>query len=97
MSPNVGLSNASVYLLIIIFILLFIQGSWIFWDASKRGENKWLWGLFGLLNVPTSLIVYLIVTRVIMKTNPCPDCGKNIRENYTYCPYCGKKIKEQEE
>jgi len=93
MGTNVDLNELPVYLWIILFVALFIQSSWIFWDASKRGENKWLWGVYGLLNVPSSLIVYLIVTRVIAKSNPCSDCGKNVRENYTYCPHCGRRIK----
>lgn len=46
---------------------LILQASWIFKDAKKRGEKYyWLWGLFGLMNVPQSLIIYLIVTRVIL-------------------------------
>ncbi len=46
---------------------LILQGAWIFYDARKRGEKYyWLWGLFGLLNVPESLIIYLIVTRIIL-------------------------------
>ena len=47
----------------LIAILLLTQALWIFHDARKRGENAWLWGLLGLLNVPSSLIVYLLVTR----------------------------------
>jgi len=48
--------------------LLLIQAYWIFSDARKRGEKHyWLWGLFGLINVPQSTIVYLIVTRIIFK------------------------------
>lgn len=47
--------------------LVLIQGFWIFTDAKKRGEKYyWLWGLFGLLNIPSSLIIYLIVTRIII-------------------------------
>lgn len=50
-------------------VLLFIQAMFIFFDARKRGEKHyWLWGLFGLINVPSSLIIYLIVTRVIKQT-----------------------------
>jgi hypothetical protein len=53
--------------LIIIIPLLLIQALWIFKDAKKRGEKGYiLWGLFGLLNVPESLLVYLIVTRIII-------------------------------
>jgi hypothetical protein len=47
--------------------ILIAQATWIFLDARKRKENKyWLWGLFGLLNFPQSLIVYLVVTRLIL-------------------------------
>lgn len=48
--------------------LLIAQGGWIFYDARKNKEKYyWLWGLFGLLNIPSSLIVYLLVTRAIFK------------------------------
>lgn len=83
------LSEVPVYLWFILIPILLIQGLWIFQDASKRGEHKWLWGIFGLLNVPSNLLIYLIVTRVILKPNPCQSCGKNVRGNYTYCPHCG--------
>ena len=49
------------YLLVAALVLT--QALWIFHDARKRGENPWLWGLLGLLNVPSSLLVYLLVTR----------------------------------
>lgn len=49
--------------LAVLFILLVSQAYWIFRDAAARGENRWLWALFELLNVPSSLIVYLLVTR----------------------------------
>lgn len=85
------IKNTPLCLWVVLIGLLLVQGCWIFWDASKRGENKWLWGLFGLLNVPSNLIVYLIVTRVISKPNSCNVCGKKVRKNYKYCPYCGEK------
>lgn len=58
---------------LIVFLIIFVplaiaQGTWIFNDARKHGEKHyWLWGLFGLLNVPSNLIIYLLVTRVILK------------------------------
>ncbi len=61
------LKDIPLYLWVVLIVLLLAQGCWIFWDASKRGENKWLWGLFRLLNIPSNLIVYLIVTRVVSK------------------------------
>ena len=51
----------------IVLPILFAQGLWIFKDAKKRGEKHyWLWGIFGLLNAPGNLIIYLIITRVII-------------------------------
>ena len=47
--------------------LLLAQATWIFLDARKRKEKRyWLWGLFGLINCPQSIIVYLVVTRIIL-------------------------------
>lgn len=51
------------WLFLLLAICLLTQGTWIFTDAKKRGLNPWLWGLLGLLNIPTSLIVYLLVSR----------------------------------
>lgn len=60
---------SSTEMMLINFALIpmaIIQGTWIFNDAKKRGEKYyWLWGIFGLLNIPSSLIIYLLVTRVI--------------------------------
>lgn len=65
------MKNPSTTTILIVLALiapfLLLQASWIFRDARKRGEKYyWLWGLFGLMNIPQSLIIYLIVTRVIM-------------------------------
>lgn len=38
--------------------LLLAQGIFIFRDAQKRGAKAWLWGLYGLTNVPSVLIIY---------------------------------------
>lgn len=62
-------SNKEIIISLLIAIPLVIsQACYIFIDAKKRGEKYYfLWGLFGLLNVPSSLIVYLVVTRIILK------------------------------
>lgn len=87
------LKEIPVYLWIIIGIILSIQSTWIYFDASKRNENKWIWALFGLLSAPSSLIIYLIVTRVVLKKPiNCNKCEKRVSEKYNYCPYCGEKI-----
>ena len=56
--------------LIAVVPILIIQGTWIFIDAKKRGERHyWLWGLFGIIHVPFSLIIYLVVTRILYEKN----------------------------
>ena len=74
---------------ILIAVILTSQGLWMFNDARKRGMNKWLWGFFGLLNCPSNLIVYLIVSRIVMKSVTCHSCGKKISYKHKYCPHCG--------
>jgi len=59
-----------IFLAILLVVILMTQGFWMFNDARKRGDKRyWLWGIFGLLNFPTNLIVYLIITRVIIDRN----------------------------
>lgn len=61
------LSSIPLGLLIMAAFLLICQSSWMFWDARKRGHNAWLWGLLGLIQFPTYLIIYLIFARKIFK------------------------------
>lgn len=51
------------WLWIVLALLLLAQAMWIFKDARRRGQGKmaWLWGIWGLINVPTPLIVYWLV------------------------------------
>lgn len=58
-----------LYLWIIIGILLLTQSIWLFRDAQKRKAHPWIWGIWGIMSVPTPLIVYLIVVRKIFKKN----------------------------
>lgn len=53
---------------IFLIILVVIQGTLIFRDAIKNNvPNPWLWGIIGLLNVPSSAIVYLIYKTIFFK------------------------------
>lgn len=85
------LKSIPLFLWIIIILILMTQATWMFIDASKRGEKKWLWGLFGLINAPSNLLIYLLVTRVVLKSKACKNCGKYHRVNSKYCPACGAK------
>ncbi|MNI13507.1 Negative regulatory protein YxlD [compost metagenome] len=48
------------WVLLLIALLLFTQATWMFIDARKRGRRAWIWGLWGVLNCPSPLIVYLL-------------------------------------
>lgn len=87
-------SEMPLWVWIVLPAILLAQASWIFCDASKRGENKWLWGLFGLIQFPSSLILYLIITRIIFKHKSCKACGRKIKFDSVYCSYCGVKTEE---
>ncbi|MFW5991870.1 MAG: zinc ribbon domain-containing protein [Halanaerobiaceae bacterium] len=85
-----------IYFIVPIIIALLLQSIWIFYDARRRREKHyWLWGLFGLLNFPSSLIVYLVVTRIFIDRGKqkCPDCGTELKDNWNYCPHCSREIK----
>jgi predicted RNA-binding Zn-ribbon protein involved in translation (DUF1610 family) len=77
--------------IVLIAMILIGQATWIFIDAGKRGERRLLWGLFGLLSCPSSLIVYLLVTRRKSKSKDCPACGHRMERAARFCPACGKE------
>jgi len=54
------MDNKIIYISIILFIILIIQGTWVFRDY-------WFWGLLCSFNIPTNLILYLIVRKRIEK------------------------------
>ena len=67
MHPNLD-TKSTVILLLCIAPFLLLQAAWIFKDAKKRRiKLYWLWGFIGLLNIPESLILYLVVTRLLFK------------------------------
>lgn len=79
---------STLIVIILAIVLLLIQALWIFLDAKKRGEKYyWLWGLLGLTNVPSGLIIYLIVTRIIL------DRNNNTSANNTQVPLENEKTK----
>lgn len=80
-----------VWVWILLAAALLGQALWIYRDAARRGEHAFLWGFLGLFNIPSGLFVYLIATRLIMKSRTCPQCGKRIGEKAGYCPVCGRK------
>ncbi|WP_019241759.1 MULTISPECIES: hypothetical protein [Bacillus] len=43
---------------IVLTSVLLTQSTIIFLSAKKRGKNAWFWGFIGLLNIPSSAILY---------------------------------------
>lgn len=59
------MSKFEITTLIIALIIVTIQGTLIFRDASKNKiPNPWLWGIIGLMNMPSSSIIYLIYRKI---------------------------------
>ena len=83
-------------LLTFALFLLLLQGIWMFFDASKNGRNKWLWGFIGLLHLPSAIIIYLLITRVADKKISCPNCAYSIPAKQEHCKYCGHTITDKE-
>ncbi|UKS25710.1 sigmaY antisigma factor component [Paenibacillus sp. HWE-109] len=47
-------------------ILLLSQSTWLFVDARKRSARyPWFWGIWGIIQMPTPLIIYLFAVRKI--------------------------------
>lgn len=46
---------------LLLAIILLSQSVFIFRDAQKRGVFPWFWGLWGMMQTPTPLVVYYFV------------------------------------
>jgi len=61
-------TSNQIPVLIFALILVIIQGTIIFRDAMKNNiPNPWLWGIIGLMNIPSSAIIYLIYRKLYFK------------------------------
>lgn len=58
------LKELPLWFFVIIVPILLLQGTWMFIDASKRGKWRWFWGIWGLMNVPTPILIYLFFVRL---------------------------------
>lgn len=91
MKLNADISSVPIIVWIIFGVLLLVQGLWVFNDAPKRGMNRYIWGIFCLLNTPSNLLVYLIVSRAFVGIKECVRCHQKMNKKFLYCPYCGSK------
>lgn len=54
-----GHENVPWWVWVLIGTILLIQGTWLFLDARKRNKYPWFWGIWGFLNTPLPLLVYI--------------------------------------
>jgi hypothetical protein len=59
-----GIKEIPVWAIVIIVPILLFQGTWMFLDAGKRGKWRWLWGLWGLIQIPIPILIYLFFVRL---------------------------------
>ena len=93
---NRGDFSMPLWAWLLLALILFGQGLWIYRDAAKRGRAPLLWGLFGLLNFPSSLLVYLVATRGMGRgAKRCEGCGGRLPRDAAYCPTCGRPLRKE--
>ncbi len=83
----------SLIVLIVIIILPFVIGAYVYRDAKRRGMNAILWALVSAL-APSliGLIIYLLV-RGNYSDLRCPQCETTVTEQFVVCPKCGVKLR----
>lgn len=52
-----------IWFWILLIIVLMAQSTWLFIDARKRESMPWLWGVWGLIQVPMPIIFYFLFVR----------------------------------
>jgi hypothetical protein len=54
--------------LALVIPILLVQSTFLFIDARKREHHPWFWGIWGLIQAPLPLVVYLIIVRKIFRS-----------------------------
>jgi hypothetical protein len=55
------MTNLELYVFVPILILLLLtQSMLLFVDAKKKGSYPWLWGIWGLIQIPMPTLFYLL-------------------------------------
>ena len=83
----------AMIVLVLIILLPFIVGFFVYRDARQRNMNAILWAFVAAL-APAfiGLIVYLLVRGNYMNLR-CPQCSTPVMETYVVCPKCGAKLR----
>ncbi|WP_366249984.1 transcriptional regulator [Terribacillus aidingensis] len=54
------MSTNELILIILAIPILLAQGIWLYIDAKRRGTYAWAWGIVGLIQFPTPLLLYYV-------------------------------------
>ena len=77
------------------FISTILIGIWIYKDAKKREMDAVLWTLLALFLPSYIGVIVYFASRSKEKLYVCPQCGSDIRGNYSACPICALQFKRQ--
>lgn len=62
------MTSSEKIIVVCALILVTIQGTLIFRDAMKKNiPYPWLWGIIGMMNIPSSGIIYLIYRKLYFR------------------------------
>lgn len=89
---SVVASIPAFIILVILMILPFIIGAYVYRDAKRRDMNALLWTLVAVAAPALiGLIIYLLV-RGNYSDLRCPRCDTMVKEHFVVCPKCGAKL-----
>ncbi|PAD19749.1 transcriptional regulator [Terribacillus saccharophilus] len=54
------MSTNELIIIILVIPILLAQGIWLYVDAKRRGTYAWAWGIVGLIQFPTPLLLYYV-------------------------------------
>lgn len=54
------ISTNELIIIILAIPILLAQGIWLYIDAKRRGTHAWAWGIVGLIQFPTPLLLYYV-------------------------------------
>ena len=90
---NVAAAIPMFLVLILIVLLPFVVGFFVYRDTKQRDMNAILWAIVAAV-APAfiGLIVYLLV-RGNYTNLRCPQCNTPVMDTYVVCPECGTKLR----
>lgn len=54
------MSDLEWYMIVLIVVGVLVQSTFLFIDAKKKNSFPWFWGIWGLIQLPTPTVFYLL-------------------------------------